>query len=707
MNNEPHKILLVEDSPTQALMLEDILQREGYSTRIARNAEEALALFPEFQPTIVISDIVMPGMDGYELCRQIKNNPETKATPVILLTSLSDPYDVIQGLQCGADNFITKPYQEEFLLSRIHYILMNQELRKNMPEESGVQIYFGGEKISVTSNRIQIVDLLFSSFENAVQKNQELKAVNRELKDTQAKLKKAMEEANAANVTKSRFLANMSHDIRTPMNGIVGMADLLEDTGLSPIQHEYLDLIKQSSGSLLTLINDILDFSKIEAGRLDLTKEPFNLRDYVGRNLKTLAVRAHQKDIELSGRVEPDVPDIITSDPHRLGQILTNLIGNAIKFTEDGEIIVRIHSHETDDRLTELHCSVQDTGCGIPEDKCATIFEAFSQVEGNSDQVRQGSGLGLAISAKLVEMMGGKIWVESTAGEGSTFHFTIRVESVTTDDSRDGRLESVRILAIDDSPTALSFLRQMLEEADADVTTLQDPARLIPELEQAQQTGTPFDILIADTKVPGEDMFALIEDILEKDLTVTVVPALPASALREDSAECEKLGLKYRLTKPLYDTNLLAKLKRILSGRAQEEEPEETKPAAQPDTPALNILVAEDNLVNQMVITRTLTSIGHTPTITSNGKEAVAALEENEFDLVLMDIKMPVMDGLTAAQTIRNSATVKNPNIPIIALTANAMKGDKETCLEKGMDDYASKPLQRSELTRIIQKFAG
>ncbi|QHI69697.1 response regulator [Tichowtungia aerotolerans] len=705
MKNELQKVLIVEDSPTQALMLENILQQESFVTQLARNGEEALNVLPDFRPTLVISDIIMPGMDGYDLCRKIKGNPDTSTIPVILLTSLSDPYDVIQGLQCGADNFITKPYQQEFLLSRIQYILINQELRKTMPEESGVQIYFGGEKISVTSSRIQIVDLLFSSFENAVQKNQELKAVNRELEETQAQLEQAMKAANAANEAKSEFLANMSHDIRTPMNGIIGMSDLLRDTGLSPIQHEYLDLIQQSAGSLLSLINDILDFSKIEAGKLDITKKPFNLRDYVGLNLKTLAVQADQKDVELAGRVEPDVPDIIVGDPHRLGQILTNLIGNAIKFTDAGEIIVRIHSHETENELTELHCSVQDTGCGIPQDQCDTIFDAFSQIEGDNEHIKQGTGLGLAISAKLVEMMGGKIWLESTPGQGSTFHFTILVGTLDTESKRNGHLESLKVLAVDDNPTALSFLQQMLEEADADVTPLQDPSGLIDQLQREAETGKPFDILILDTKVPGADMFSQIREIIDRNLPGTIIPALPAATLREHSALCKELELKHRLTKPLYDTNLLAKLGSIKAGIAKEDVLEDRKPSVIPETRVLNVLVAEDNLVNQMVVTRMLTSLGHKPTITANGQEAVEALEKNDFDLVLMDVKMPIMDGFAATRAIRNSSTVKNPKIPIIALTANAMKGDKDLCIDAGMNSYATKPLQRNCLEEAIRQF--
>jgi two-component system sensor histidine kinase/response regulator len=704
MKNESTRILIVEDSSTQALILENTLQQEGFVTRTARNGEEALTFLPDFKPTIIISDIVMPGMDGYELCRRVKADPEIKNVPVILLTSLSDPYDVILGLQCGADNFITKPYKEEFLLSRIRYILINQELRRTMPDEGGVQIYFGGQKISVTSNRIQIVDLLFSSFENAVQKNQELKAVNRELERTQEKLKDAIKTAEAANAAKSHFLANMSHDIRTPMNGIVGMTDLLNDTELSSIQHEYLDLIQQSTGSLLNLINDILDFSKIEAGKLDITETPFNLRDYVGKVLKTLAVQADQKDIELACCVDPATPEVIVSDPYRLGQILTNVIGNAIKFTDGGEIVVQIHQHTTDDKKTELHFSVEDTGCGIPEEKCDSVFEAFSQIKGNDTHVRQGTGLGLAICAKLTQMMGGKIWVKSVLGQGSTFHFIIRTAVVKTE-TRPIRLDDLRILVLDDNATALNFTQQTLHEAGAVVTVLQNPADMLGQLSKAQKDGNPFDVLIADTRIPGVDTFALIREVIKQKFSCIILPALAASTLREDSAVCTQLGLTHRLTKPLSDISLLLKLQTITGRTSKKEISAETSCASDSEEMRpLKILVAEDNLVNQMVAKRILATMGHTPIIAANGKEAVLALEKEDFDLVLMDMQMPVMDGYTAAQTIRNSSSVKNPQIPIIALTANAMKGDREICLEKGMNGYASKPLQRKELAQAIQE---
>jgi CheY-like chemotaxis protein len=703
MYKKNQRILIVEDSPTQALMLEAILEQDGFQTVVASDGVKALALVTEFDPTIIVSDIVMPNMGGYELCRQIRANPETSHIPFILLTSLSDPYDVIQGLQCGADNFLTKPYKEEFLLSRIHYILLNAQLRQNRPDESGIQIYFGGEKISVTSSRIQIIDLLFSSFENAVEKNKELKEVNAELEKTQKKLEAAIKEAEDANAAKSEFLAHMSHDIRTPMNGIIGTSDLLQDTNLSPTQQEYVDIIQQSGGTLLSLINDILDFSKIEAGKLKRIDSAFNLRDYIDNNLKTLAVMADQKGIELAYNIHNEVPEEIITDPHRLGQVLTNIIGNAIKFTEKGEIIVDIHHHEVPGDTAELHVTVQDSGCGIPAHKCSSIFNAFEQVEGNAEHVIQGTGLGLAICSKLVQLLGGKIWVESELGKGSTFNFTIQTQVVKGGLKNDDCLSGMRLLVVDDSLTTLDFAQKALGFAKATVETAQSSASVFEQLADAQKNGTAFDAVLIDTRVNGEDTFPLMKKICDSDLSTAVIPLLAASTLREDIIQCDELNIEHRLTKPVGSSNLIRK---VCAATARVKSKPAQKAACKvPDAPArsLNILVAEDNRVNQIIVSRMLKTLGHNCQIAGNGQLAVDALEQADFDLVLMDVKMPVMDGYTATQTIRESTTVKNPQIAIIALTANAMAGDRAACIEKGMNGYITKPIQKEELSEAIR----
>ena len=334
------EILVVEDSFTQALLIRHVLEEADYEVGLAKNGVEALAYLKDRKPDLVISDIVMPEMDGYEMCRAIKGNDALKHIPVMLLTSLSDPEDVIRGLACGADNFITKPYQEAFLLARIETILANRELRKGSSKGRGVEVFFAGKKYNITSTRFQILDLLFSSFENAVQKNEELEAAIEKLQRTQEALAEAKDAAETANRAKSLFLANMSHDIRTPMNGIIGMTDLCLETNLDEEQREYLDMVRMSADSLLSLLNDILDFSKIEGDMLELESIEFNLRDHLEDILKTLALLAHKKGLELACRIENDVPVALVGDPGRLRQVIVNLIGNAVKFTAKGEILL-------------------------------------------------------------------------------------------------------------------------------------------------------------------------------------------------------------------------------------------------------------------------------------------------------------------------------------------------------------------------------
>jgi len=375
-NNE---ILIVEDSLTQALKLQFILEQHDYRVAAANNGREALDYLDEHTPILVISDIVMPEMDGYEMCRKIKDQSSLKEIPVILLTSLSDPVDVIRGLQCGADNFITKPYQENFLISRIKSVLINRDLRKTASGEWGFKIFFRGDQYTITSDRMQMVDLLFSSFESAVQKNQELENVIRELKSTRDELALAKAAAEKANQAKSLFLANMSHDIRTPMNGIIGMTELCLDTALTDEQREYLGMVKSSADSLLSLLNDILDFSKIEGDMIELEQIDFNLRNALEDTVKSLAYPAHKKGLELACRIHRDVPVALVGDPGRLRQIIVNLVGNALKFTEKGEVIVEVKLENEDKDKAVLHFLVRDTGIGVPREKQKKIFNAFSQ----------------------------------------------------------------------------------------------------------------------------------------------------------------------------------------------------------------------------------------------------------------------------------------------------------------------------------------
>ncbi|HDZ91052.1 MAG TPA: hybrid sensor histidine kinase/response regulator, partial [Deltaproteobacteria bacterium] len=402
------EILIVEDSPTQALKLKYLLEGHDYRVAVAENGRKALEYFREHTPDLVISDILMPEMDGYEMCRRIKAREALKDIPVILLTSLSDPVDVIRGLQCGADGFLTKPYREDFLISRVKSALINRELRRSGSGDWEFKIFFRGEEYTINSDRMQMVDLLFSSFENAVQKNQELEEAIREVKATQKEVALAKEAAEKANQAKSLFLASMSHDIRTPMNGIIGMTDLCLDTELTDEQREYLGMVKSSADSLLSLLNDILDFSKIESGMLELEEIGFNLNSAVEDTVKSLAYMAHNKGLELACRIHRDVPVALVGDPGRLRQVIVNLVGNALKFTEKGEVVVEVRLLEEADDHVFLHFLVRDTGIGISRDRQEKIFEAFSQADESTTRKYGGTGLGLSISSRLASMMGGK-----------------------------------------------------------------------------------------------------------------------------------------------------------------------------------------------------------------------------------------------------------------------------------------------------------
>jgi len=511
MVQSTEEILIVEDSPTQALKLQFLLEQNGYRVSVAKNGREAMEHLGARVPILVISDIVMPEMDGYEMCRRVKENPNLREIPVVLLTSLSDPADVIRGLQCGADNFITKPYQENFLISRIKSVLINREMRKSLSSEWGLKIYFNGKQYTITSDRMQIIDLLFSSFENAVQKNQELENAVRELQQVQRELARAKEVAEKASRTKSLFLANMSHDIRTPMNGIIGMTDLCLETDLTAEQREYLNMVKTSADSLLSLLNDILDLSKIEGDVLELEKVPFNLTDNLDDTLKMLAVLAHKKGIELAGRVQRDVPVALVGDPGRLRQVVVNLVGNAVKFTDRGEVALDVAVAEESEREVVLHFQVRDTGVGIPKEKHRAIFDAFMQVDESIARKYGGTGLGLSISARLVALMNGNVWLESEPGMGSTFHFTakfgVQTAAKQAHEKKTVDLEGLRILVVENNQTQRQILQEALTEWRMRPTCV--PASgVLAVLQERERREEAFSLVLLDAHSWGFGCFA-------------------------------------------------------------------------------------------------------------------------------------------------------------------------------------------------------
>jgi two-component system sensor histidine kinase/response regulator len=587
-------------------------------------------------------------------------------------------------------------------------VMQSGEILEDVFEDTvdGVLHFFASRKGPVRDEHDQVIGIQ-TIFWDITKERMAEKALDAEREE----LKAAKEAADEANRAKSDFLANMSHEIRTPMNAIIGMTDLLLETQLTQSQREYLGMVQDSGEALLTLINDVLDFSKIESGKFELENVTFDIRETLGDTMKGLGFRGHSKGLELAFRVDERIPKFLRGDPGRIRQIIVNLVGNAIKFTEFGEVLLEIECKAQDQSGARLVFSVVDTGIGIAAENLSKVFQEFEQADASTTRKFGGTGLGLAISSRLVQLMKGRIWVESELGQGSKFHFEIpleidRVKQATPRFESHVDIHGVRVLIVDDNATNRRILKDMLTNWGMNPTTASGGALAIQALRDANEEQDAFQLLISDVNMPGMDGIMLAQAIIEQSLlNPASVIMLTSGARPDDTNNLEQIGVSLHLLKPAKQSEVYDAVVSSLSAIGVTTQSPKTTPALAPvgpQVPELKVLLAEDNLVNQKLAIGILEKLGHRVTVASNGVEALEMIAESEYDIVFMDVQMPEMDGFAATRELRRREAATQKHLPVVAMTAHAMKGDRENCLESGMDDYLGKPIRLKDVSEKL-----